>query len=87
MLTSIQLYENRDVYINKNFGEPLGYESTKTFGEMVDLAMSNNCHIIVKNGNGKWYLKGGDKTFQKCKETLESTATNFPRIKSWLLEY
>ncbi len=37
---------------------------------MVDLAIVNNCNIIIKNGyNGKWYLKGKNKE------------TNFLKIK------
>lgn len=29
---------------------------------MIDLALINNCKIIIKNGyNGKWYLKGKNK--------------------------
>ena len=42
--------------------EYYGYDKNKTFGEIVDLAIVNNCNIIIKNGyNGKWYLKGKNK--------------------------
>ena len=51
--------------IDRSYGDiqPLGYEKTKTEGEMIDLACLHGCKVIVKNGiNGKWYLKGKTKT-------------------------
>ena len=56
--------------IDRAYGdiEPLGYEKTKTEGEMIDLACLHGCKVIVKNGNnGKWYLKGKMKTLENLK--------------------
>jgi hypothetical protein len=56
--------------IDRSYGdiEPLGYEKTKTEGEMIDLASLHGCKVIVKNGeNGKWYLKGKTKTIEELK--------------------
>lgn len=37
------------------------FDSTKTEGEMIDLAVQHNCRIILKGGDkGRWYLKGRD---------------------------
>jgi hypothetical protein len=60
-----------DINLFKNDVEPNGYVSTKTEGEMIDLASLNGCKVIVKNGvNGKWYLKGKDDTIENLKDKI-----------------
>jgi hypothetical protein len=44
---------------------------------MIDLAISNNCKIIIKNGyNGKWYLKGKDKDIDYLKIKINENIGN-----------
>lgn len=58
----ITKYNKCDILINQNDIVYYGFDKNKTLGEMIDLAINNNCKIIIKNGyNGKWYLKGKDK--------------------------
>lgn len=63
--------------IDRSYGdiEPLGYEKSKTEGEMIDLACLHGCKVIVKNGiNGKWYLKGKTKTLENLKIKINKYA-------------
>lgn len=57
VVASIKLFRDKDPHPFKNQVEWYGYPSTHTFGQMLDLAIANNCNIITKNGGGKWYLK------------------------------
>ena len=67
----ITRYANCDILIHKNDIEPLGFDKTKTEYEMIDLALKNGCSIITKNGrNGKWYLKGKEKTIDFLKSKI-----------------
>ena len=60
-----------DILINKNDVDWYGFEKTKTEGEMIDLAVKNDCRIIIKNGtNGKWYLKGKGKPIEYLKSKI-----------------
>ena len=86
MLKSIQLYEDCDVYIRGNDVEWYGYDKDLTLGEMINKAIENKCHIITKNGNGKWYLKGLGKDYNISKEKIEKNVGKYPRLKVWLLE-
>jgi hypothetical protein len=64
----ITRYVNCDILLNKNDVEYYGFDKNMTEGEMIDLAMKNNCPIIIKNGHkGKWYLKGQGKTIEYLK--------------------
>jgi len=83
MAQSIQQYEDCDVYIGGNNIEWLGYAKETTFGQMVDLALQHDCCIITKNGGGKWYLKGLNKTYKEAKEKCEQNAGKYPRIMVW----
>lgn len=64
----ITKFENCDILIGWNYNnvEKNGFDKNKTLGEMIDLALANNCKIIIKSGyNGKWYLKGKDKDIKQ----------------------
>lgn len=87
MIKSIKLYDNCDVYMHKNDVERYGYDKNTTFGEMINKAIEHNCFIIVKNGNGKWYLKGLHKDYNASKEKLELNIGKYTRVKVWLLEF
>jgi len=84
---SIKLYENSDVFaFSLGNVEYYGYSSSKTIGEMIDIAIQNNCKIIMKQGKGKWYLKGQDKEYDNLKTKLETNNGKYPRRKCWLID-
>ena len=69
---TITRYDNCDILVHRNDIEYLGYDKNKTEGEMIDLAIKNECPIIIKNGiNGKWYLKGKGYSIDYLKEQIE----------------
>jgi hypothetical protein len=64
-------YQKTDILIGSNNIERLGFNSTKTELEMIDLAIKNKCPIITKAGySGKWYLKGKDKSLDELKTKI-----------------
>ena len=87
MIRSIRLYDNCDILLFKNDVEWLGFDAQTSFGEMINLAMQNNCKVIVKNGKGKWYLKGSGYPYDMLKNKMEENVGKYPRLKCWLIEY
>jgi hypothetical protein len=87
MAKSVLFYDDCDVYMNNNDIEIHGYHKNTTFGEMIDKALENKCCVIIKNGKGKWYLKGLDKDYVITKEKLEKNVGKYPRSKCWLIEF
>ncbi len=70
--TKIIKYDNCDILINQNDVDHYGFDKTKTFGEILDLAIMTNCRIIIKAGyNGKWYLKGQNKDIEFLKNKID----------------
>jgi hypothetical protein len=70
-MNKITKFNNCDILIGNNNVERLGFDKTKTLGEMIDLAINNNCPIIIKSGlNAKWYLKGQGKNIEFLKEKI-----------------
>ena len=49
-MNKITKYENCDILIGNNNVEKLGFDKNKSLGEMIDLAINNNCPIIIKAG-------------------------------------
>lgn len=87
MAKSITFYDDCDVYFGENDIECYGYDKNITFGEIVDKAIEHKCNVIIKNGKGKWYLKGLDKDYNISKEKIEKNVGNYPRRKCWLIEF
>lgn len=74
---SITRFERSDCLINCNDIELLGFDKTKTQGEMIDLAVEYGCCMIVRNGNnGKWYLKGLGRDAGEIRDKLEHNVGN-----------
>ncbi len=70
-MNKITKFENCDILIGNNNVERLGFDKIKTLGEMIDLAINNNCPIIIKGGvNAKWYLKGQGKDIDYLKNKI-----------------
>jgi hypothetical protein len=68
----ITRYSKCDILLNQNDVEWYGFDKTKTEGEMINLAVKNECPIITKNGiNGKWYLKGKGKLTEYLKSKID----------------
>lgn len=86
--TRITRYLNCDILINQNDVEYYGFHKSFTEGEMIDLAVENNCPVIVRNGkNGKWYLKGKDKSLEYIKTLIsEHTGKSRDGVYCLLLE-
>lgn len=78
--------ENTDIYMGQNNVQDLGFDKKKSFGEMIDIAIAHNCFIIIKNGKGKWYLKGQKKNFDETMVKLEKNIGKYPRRKCWILQ-
>ena len=85
VVKSIQLYEEkcvgqRDHVIVHKISE-------KTFGEILDLAITNDCNIIIKSGkNGSWYLKS--KEYANTKTGLDDPTQHYrKRHDCYLIEY
>lgn len=87
MFKSIKLYNDCDVYRNQNNIQPYGFNKNMTFGEIIDKAIEYKCFIIIKNGKGKWYLKGIDKDYMISKQKIEENVGKYPRRKCWLVEF
>lgn len=93
-LKNMSVYDRCDFLIGfgnngNNNVERLGYESNKTLGEMINLALANKCPIIIKNGrNGKWYLKGQGKTTEFLKAEIErKKGTTREGVTCYFLEF
>ena len=87
MAKSIKMYNDCDIYGGGTNIEWYGYDKNTTFGEMMDKAINNKCRIIIKNGNGKWYLKGVDKDYATLKEKIKENIGKYPRRKCWLIKF
>lgn len=75
---NITRYLNCDILINQNDIEQYGFDKSKTEQEMIELAIQNECPIVVKSGeNGKWYLKGKNKSIQSIKHKIEEHKGKF----------
>jgi len=79
----VMTYKATDVYRNKNDVSQLGFDKNKSYDEMLELAVKNKCCVMVKDGSGKWYLKGQDMDFETVKQKVEDATKNVvPRHKN-----
>ena len=76
MASTMRIFENRDVFRNKNFVEPHGFSRDLSLDEMLLIARQHGATGIVKNGAGKWYLRE-----QPREELLERLTS--PTIKDY----
>ena len=86
---SITRFERSDCLINCNDIELLGFDKTKTQGEMIDLAVQYGACMIVRNGdNGKWYLKGLGRDSGVIREKLERNVGKYREgVYSLFIDY
>jgi hypothetical protein len=49
-LNKIEVFQNCEILIRQNDVEWYDFDKNKTLGEMIDLAMKNDCPIIQKAG-------------------------------------
>jgi len=57
LVKSIKLFENKCVGQRDNEVEPYGFSSSYSFTDILRIAIENECNIIVRCGQGKWYVK------------------------------
>ena len=89
MINKMTRFSNCDILLHNNDVEVHGFEKTKNIGEMIDLAVKNDCRIIIKNGtNGKWYLKGKGKSIEYLKSKIdERLGKSRDGVFCYLLEF
>lgn len=83
---NLEIYSNTDILVGCDSVSPYGFNKDMTFKEMVSLAIEHKCPIIVKNGRGKWYLKGQGKTIEQLRGKIEENKGKYERRSLWLLE-
>ena len=82
---SIERFNEKDVR-GDNLVEPHGFPGTLTYGEIHDLAIANNCNLIIKSGEkGKWYLK--NKPFERTREGLRADKYGRAKHVTYLIEF
>jgi len=86
-METITMYSQCDVFRGTNNVEPLGFAKTNTLGNMIDLAITHKCPIIIKDGKGKWYLKGQGKEEVEIRAAIETNKGKFPRQKCWYIVF
>lgn len=58
-IKNITIYNKCDILLHRNDIQKLGFDKNKTFEEIKEIAIANNCPVIIKAGlKGKWYIKG-----------------------------
>ena len=89
MINKMTSFSNCDILLHNNDVEVHGFEKTKSIGEMIDLAVKNDCRIIIKNGTkGKWYLKGKGKPIEYLKSKIdERLGKSRDGVICYLLEF
>jgi hypothetical protein len=80
-------YEDTDLYIGQNDVSIKGFDKTKTLSEMIAIALAHKSIILIKNGGGKWYIKGIGKDYDMSKQRIEEHVGKYPRRKCWLIKY
>lgn len=88
-MDSMQLFNATDAFIGQNNVERLGFDKNKTLEEMIELATINKCPLIVKDGRGKWYLKGQGKTYEEIEAGLNQNKENidYKNVKCYVLRF
>jgi len=53
---------------------PNGLDKNKSLDEVIRIAKSLNCHLVTKNGRGKWYIKANRRrnTYDKLNVLLDT---------------
>ena len=82
---------NTDTFNSWGIGQTT-LQSSKSFEDVLKLAINMKAYIIVKPSRGKfWYIKGinKNKTYEEIKLHIESnlTAKYKPNSKIWLIKY
>ncbi len=74
------IFPKTDILKGCNDVEDKGYTASKTLDEMIQLALENDCPVIVKGGvNAKWYLKGKGMSMDSIRELIRQNHGKAPR--------
>ena len=76
---------NTDVYLNQNLVADNGFNKHYTFEQMLELAVTNDCNLIVKAG--RWYLKKGVPNATYNFLSYNQQKGFYPNAKSYLITY
>lgn len=83
----ITIFKKMDVYANKD----IKYNRNYTFEEVVALAIKHKCHVIERQGEGQWYLKGEGIDFSTTKDEVlrrkDIYTEKYENIILYLLDY
>jgi hypothetical protein len=86
IVKSIKLFENKCVGQRDNEIEPKGFPASKSFTDILQIAIDNDCNVIVRCGQGKWYLKKKDYKYTKMK-LMDSESHNREYHITYLIKY
>jgi hypothetical protein len=86
VVKSIKLFENKCVGQRDNEVEPYGFSASYSFTDILRIAIENECNIIVRCGQGKWYLKQKDYKLTKTKLMMNECHNRANHI-TYLIKY
>ena len=73
----MKIIKGSDCLRNKNNVERLGYDGkTHTLSQMLSLATKHRCPLIIKDGRGKWYLKGQGYSYNDLNAKIDEGKKN-----------
>ena len=79
--------KNCDVFIHQNDIQKYGFDKTLSFQEIRDLAIYYKCPIIVKNGSGKWYLKGRMKEISNIETAIKTNKNKYKGKMLYFIDF
>jgi hypothetical protein len=85
IVKSIKLFENKCVGQRDNQVEPKGFPASLSFTDILKIAIDNYCNVIVRCGQGKWYLK--KKHYKETKMKLISYKCYREYHNTYLIKY
>jgi hypothetical protein len=85
LFKSIEVFSEKDVW-GDNLVEDHGFPGSFSLGQLIDLAVANNCNLIIKSGEkGKWYLK--NQAFERTQAGLRGDKYGRAAHTTYLIEY
>ena len=88
-MNNIQIFNATDALIGQNDIERLGFDKNRSLEDMIELATQHRCPLVVKDGRGKWYLKGQGKTYEQITDALQQNKENidYKNVKCYVIRF